>query len=139
MRSEQMSDRYTMVGPGTPASELVHGSWHPVAAVSQMNDRWTKRVRLLGEDLILNKDRSGTFALIEPHRAYMMYGIPAEHSLRCPYHGWLHGEADQHTEQSHEEPGDADARMEDQITMTAYPVHVKAGIIFAYLDPSPAR
>jgi 5,5'-dehydrodivanillate O-demethylase len=116
--------------------------WHPIAAVSQMNDKWTKKVRLLGEDLILYKDRSGTFGLMEPHCAHrrmnMIYGIPEENGLRCPYHGWLYDETGQCIEQPYEETEDPDARFKDKIQMKAYPVESKGGLLFAYMGPQPA-
>ena len=89
MLTQEANDRYTRVGPGTPTGELMRRYWHPIAAVSQMNDKWTKKVRLLGEDLILYKDKSGTYGLMEPHCAHrrmnMIYGIPEENGLRCVY------------------------------------------------------
>ena len=49
MLTEEVNDRYTRVGPGTPMGELMRRYWHPIAAVSQMRDKHTKKVRLLGE------------------------------------------------------------------------------------------
>ena len=70
--------------------------------MAKMKDKFTKKVRLLGEDLILYRDRSGSFGLIEPHCAHrrmnMIYGIPEENGRRCPYHGWLYDETGQCTE-----------------------------------------
>ncbi len=142
MLSQEVNDRYTRVGAGTPTGELMRRYWHPIAVVSQMNDKWTKKIRLLGEDLILYKDRSGTFGLMEPHCAHrrmnMIYGIPEANGLRCPYHGWLYDETGQCIEQPYEETEDPDARFKDKIQMKAYPVEVKAGLIFAYMGPAPA-
>jgi 5,5'-dehydrodivanillate O-demethylase len=142
MLTAEVNDRYTKVGPGTPTGELMRRYWHPIAAATQMKDKATKKVRLLGKDLILYKDRSGDFGLIEPHCAHrrmnMIYGIPEEHGLRCPYHGWLFDETGQCTEQPYEETEDPDGRFKDKIKMAAYPVHVQAGVIFAYLGPAPA-
>ena len=142
MLTQEANDRYSRVGPGTPTGELMRRYWHPIAAVSQMNDKWTKKVRLLGEDLILYKDRSGTFGLMEPHCAHrrmnMIYGIPEENGLRCPYHGWLYDETGQCIEQPYEETEDPDARFKEKIQMKAYPVESKAGLLFAYMGPQPA-
>ena len=142
MLSAEVNNRYTRVGPGTPTGELMRRYWHPVAAVSQMNDKFTKKVRLLGENLILYKDRSGTFGLIEPlcahRRMNMIYGIPEEHGLRCPYHGWLFDETGACTEQPYEETEDPGARFKDKIRMKSYPVQVKAGLVFTYMGPEPA-
>jgi len=140
--TEEANDRYSRVGAGTPMGELMRRYWHPVAAVSQMNDKYTKKIRLLGEDLILWKDRSGTFGLIEPHCAHrrmnLIYGIPEEHGIRCPYHGWRYDETGQCIEQPYEETEDPDARFKDKIKMKAYPVEQQAGLLFAYLGPQPA-
>ena len=54
----------TQVGPGTPTGELMRRYWFPIAATLEMEKDPTKAVRLLGEDLVLYKDRSGTFGLI---------------------------------------------------------------------------
>ena len=80
MLTEKQNEQLTRVGPGTPMGELFRRYWHPVAAVSQMKERSTFQVRILGEDLVLYKDRSGGYGLVEPqcpHRKMsMMYGIP---------------------------------------------------------------
>ena len=67
--------------------------WQPIAATSELEGTtWNKRVRLLGEDLVLFKDREGRLGLITeqcPHRrASLAYGIPTKDGIRCPYHGW---------------------------------------------------
>ena len=92
MLTVEENNQLTRVGSGTPMGELLRRYWQPIAAVSEMNDRWTKRVRLLGEDLVLFKDRSGQFGLIAefcPHRnVSFAYGIPETEGIRCAYHGW---------------------------------------------------
>jgi 5,5'-dehydrodivanillate O-demethylase len=142
MLTAETNDRYSRVGPGTPTGELMRRYWHPIMAVSQMNDKHTKKIKLLGEDLILWKDRSGTFGLTEPHCAHrrmnLIYGIPEEHGIRCPYHGWLYDATGQCIEQPYEETEDPGARFKDKIKMKAYPVEEKAGLLFAYLGPQPA-
>ena len=40
--------------------------WHPVAATVQLEDDPVRKVRILGEDLVLFRDRSGNLGLIEP-------------------------------------------------------------------------
>src|SRR5271170_6890092 len=92
MLSKDENERLSRIGPGTPAGALQRRYWHVVAAVDELAERWTKRVRLLGEDLVLFRDRSGKFGLIAeqcPHRrASFAYGIPQAGGIRCPYHGW---------------------------------------------------
>ena len=87
--------------------ELMRRYWHPIAAAAELDERPTKPVRLLGEDLVLYRDKSGTLGLIEracPHRRVdLSYGIPEEHGLRCMYHGWMMDETGQCIEQPFEE------------------------------------
>jgi 5,5'-dehydrodivanillate O-demethylase len=115
--------------------------WHPIAAVSQMKDRHTMPVRLLGEDLLLYKDRSGAFGLIEPlcphRRMSMVYGIPLEHGIRCPYHGWAFDETGRCVQQPYEETEDPEGRFKEKIQAKAYPVETLAGLVFAYMGPAP--
>ena len=51
----------------------------------------------LGEELVLFRNRSGEYGLIAefcPHRrASLVYGIPTEDGIRCPYHGWKYASA----------------------------------------------
>ena len=65
------------------------------APPSSWKTRWTKRVRLLGEDLVLFRDRQGRLGLIAEHcphrRASLAHGIPTDDGIRCPYHGWEFG------------------------------------------------
>ena len=142
MLTAEANDRLTRVGPGTPMGNLMRRYWHPIAAVSQMKDRYTMPVRLLGEDLVLYKDRSGTFGLIEPRcphrRMSMIYGIPLEHGIRCPYHGWAYDETGQCIEQPYEETEDPEGRFKEKIRAKAYPVQTLAGLVFAYMGPQPA-
>ena len=66
MLTKEQNERFTQVGPGTACGDLMRRYWHPIAAVAQMADRCTKPIRLLGEDLVLYKDLSGTFGLVDP-------------------------------------------------------------------------
>jgi 5,5'-dehydrodivanillate O-demethylase len=127
------------VGPGAPGGELMRRYWHPIAASGELNEKPTKSVRILGEDLILYKDRSGTLGLIDescPHRRVnMLYGIPEEKGLRCPYHGWLMDEAGQCIEMPAEAP---DSTFKDRVKVKGYPAQELGGLVFAYLGPEPA-
>jgi 5,5'-dehydrodivanillate O-demethylase len=45
--------------------ELFRRYWHPVAASSELVDHPTKCVKILGESLVLFRDRSGRLGLID--------------------------------------------------------------------------
>jgi 5,5'-dehydrodivanillate O-demethylase len=63
MLSEAENERLTRVGPGTPAGNLLRRYWHPVAGSVEMRAVSALNVRLLGEDLVLFKDRVGRLGL----------------------------------------------------------------------------
>jgi 5,5'-dehydrodivanillate O-demethylase oxygenase subunit len=139
MLTAEENERLTRVGAGTPMGTLLRRYWQPVAGLAEMEDRWTKRVRILGEDLVLFKDRTGKFGLIGefcPHRrASLAYGIPTEDGIRCPYHGWKFDGAGHCLEQPNEPEG---SNFKDKIATSAYPVDELGGLLWAYMGPLPA-
>ncbi len=141
MLMQDENDRLTRVGPGTPMGALLRRYWYPIAAVSQMKDRDTLPVKLLGEDLVLYRDLAGKFGLIAarcPHRSMsMVYGIPTECGLRCPYHGWAFDHAGNCVEQPYEDTENPQGRYKDKIKTPAYRVAQLGGMFFGYLGPDP--
>jgi 5,5'-dehydrodivanillate O-demethylase len=138
METAEQNQLLTQVGPGTPLGELLRRYWQPVAAAAELDGKWTKKVRLLGEDLILFRDRQGERGLIAeqcPHRrASFLHGIPTERGIRCPYHGWEFSAQGQCLNQPNE-PDNAAFR--EKVGTTAYPVEELGGLLFAYLGPEP--
>lgn len=139
MLTQEENERLTHVGPGTPIGRLLRWYWHPVAAMAQLRENPVRRVRLLGEDLVLFRDRSGHLGLIGQrcaHRATgLWYGIPDVDGLRCPYHGWKYDASGQCIDQPLEPPGSS---FKERITLKAYPVQELGGLIWAYLGEQPA-
>jgi 5,5'-dehydrodivanillate O-demethylase len=139
MISAELNERLSAVGAGTPAGNLLRRYWYPVAAASEMRDRWTKRVRLLAEDLVLFRDRTGRLGLIDefcPHRrASLAYGIPAIDGIRCAYHGWKFDGSGRCLEMPNEPAG---STFHERVTTGGYPVEELGGLIWAYLGPLPA-
>lgn len=142
MLTAEENRQMTQVGAGTPMGELLRRYWHPFAAVGELDEHPTKPVRLLGEDLVLYKDTSGNFGLIDRFCAHrrvdLSYGIPEPNGLRCPYHGWCYDATGQCIAQPYEETAHPGARFKDRVKMAGYPVQAKAGLLWAYLGPSPA-
>ena len=107
MLSDERNRLLTEVGPGTKMGELLRCYWQPIAAVAELDDHPTKPVRLFGEDLVLYKDLSGSYGLLErhcPHRsADLSYGIVEQCGLRCNYHGWMFDETGACREQPFED------------------------------------
>jgi 5,5'-dehydrodivanillate O-demethylase len=139
MLSVQENETLTRVGPGTPMGNLLRRYWFPIATITEMRERWTKRVRLLGENLVLFKDRNGRYGLLAefcPHRrASLAYGIPESDGIRCPYHGWKFDGTGRCLEQPNEPEG---STFKEKIKTPGYPVEELGGLLFAYLGPPPA-
>ena len=135
-------DVLTGTGAGTPMGRLLRRYWWPVAGVSELDKTATRAVRLLSEDLVLYKDLSGTYGLIDRHcrhrRADMLYGLAEPRGLRCAYHGWLYDETGRCTAQPYEDQAHPEARLKDQVRIAAYPVRAHGGLLWAYLGPQPA-
>lgn len=139
MLREEENQELTRVGPGTPAGEMLRRYWYPIAPSSEMKQKWSKRVRLLGEDLVLYRDRKGRLGLLEERcahrRASLHDGIPTEDGLRCPYHGWLFDSTGQCIDQPNEPES---SKFKERVKIKAYQVEELGGFIFAYMGPLPA-
>ncbi|MEO0321472.1 MAG: Rieske 2Fe-2S domain-containing protein [Myxococcota bacterium] len=92
MLTEETNDELTRVGPGTPMGEVLRHYWYPVAMVRELEEKRTKRVRLLGEDFVVYRQRNGEYGIVAercPHRgASLAYGMVEEDGIRCSYHGY---------------------------------------------------
>jgi 5,5'-dehydrodivanillate O-demethylase len=132
----------TTVAAGTPMGELMRRYWYPIAASSQLASHGTMPVRIMGEDLVLYRDRGGQLGLVAercPHRgAGMIYAVPEQHGLRCAYHGWCFDAAGRCLEQPYEQTEDPASTFKDRVRIKAYRVQELADLIFAYLGPEPA-
>jgi len=93
MLSKEQNDRLARVGPGTPCGELMRRYWQAVCPVGELlGEQRKKRVRLLGENLVVYRKDDGTFAAVAegcPHRnASLYFGFIEPDGIRCCYHGW---------------------------------------------------
>ncbi len=129
----------TEVGAGTPMGELMRRYWLPVGLAADAAEL-PKRVRALGEDLILFRDKSGRAGLIHPrciHRgADLFYGRVEEDGIRCCYHGWKFDVRGHCLDQPCERDGGARSSVFRQ---PWYPVEERYGLIFAYLGPAAKK
>lgn len=137
MESSEQNELMTQVGKGTPCGELMRRYWHPVAAAQDLDQQPTKRVKLLGESLVLYKDKSGAYGLIQercPHRgASFAYGFVTDAGIRCPYHGWEFNASGGCVHQ----PFERNPAFCEKVRADAYPVEELGGLLFAYLGPEP--
>ena len=125
----------TEVGPGTPCGELMRRYWQPIAESARLRDL-PQKVRVLGEDLVLFRDRTGRPGLLYPrcmHRGTtLFYGRIEDRGIRCCYHGWLFDVEGRCLDQPCEPDG---GRHRDQARQPWYPVEERYGLVFAYLGP----
>ncbi|MGE0311887.1 MAG: Rieske 2Fe-2S domain-containing protein [Lautropia sp.] len=126
---------FTEVGKGTPCGEFLRRYWHPVATSADATTT-PAALRILGEDLVLYRDRAGTPGLLHArccHRgASLHYGRVEDEGIRCCYHGWLFDAEGRCLHQMSEPDGGA---RRGNYRQPWYPVIERYGLIFAYLGP----
>ncbi len=125
----------TEVSPGTPCGELMRRYWQPIAASAEVQDV-PRKVRVLGEELVLFRDRNGRAGLLYPrcmHRGTsLFYGRIEPDGIRCCYHGWLFDVEGRCLDQPCEPDG---GRHRENARQPWYPVEERYGLVFAYLGP----
>ncbi len=125
----------TEVGPGTSCGEFMRRYWHPIELSERVGERPLK-VRILGEDLILFRDRMGRPGLLYPRCAHrgttLYYGRVEKDGIRCCYHGWLFDVEGRCLDQPCEPEG---GRARHTVRQPWYPVEERYGLVFAYMGP----
>ena len=129
----------TEVGPGTPMGELLRRYWHPIGLCGDATAT-PKKVRVLGEDLILFRNLSGQPGLLYPHCSHrgasLFYGKVDETGIRCCYHGWKFDTTGHCLDRPCEPVGD---RFKDKVRQPWYPLQEHYGLIWAYMGPSDKK
>ncbi len=133
-----MSDR-----SGDPDGRAAATLLASVAGAAEFGRQAAKPVRMLGEDLVLYRDKSGTYGLVDQHcahrRADLSYGFVEERGLRCNYHGWLFDHTG--TVPGAAVRGDAhpEGRFKDRVRIKSVSgARRKAASLWVYLGPQPA-
>ena len=128
--------KLTEVGRGKPMGELLRRYWHPVGLARDAGAT-PRKVRLLGEDLILFRDGAGRAGLVHARCAHrgttLYYGRVEERGIRCCYHGWLYDVEGHCLEQPCEPEGGA--KHCHTVRQPWYPLEERYGLVFAYLGP----
>ncbi|HEY7064599.1 MAG TPA: Rieske 2Fe-2S domain-containing protein [Chloroflexota bacterium] len=138
MLSPEENALLTQVGPGTPGGEMLRRYWWPIGFSQELGPR-PQPVRILGEELVLFRDQSGTLGLLGRYCAHrsasLEYGRVEACGLRCCYHGWLFAPDGRCLEQPAEP---IESTYHERVRQRAYAVQEDGGLIFAYLGPTPA-
>lgn len=126
------------VGPGTATGKMLRRYWWPIGIAADLKNKPTL-VRLLGEDLVLFRTADGQLGLVGArcsHRcANLALGLVETNGIRCRYHGWKYGRDGALLDVPH---NPKTANIAKDVKHPAYPVVDQAGVILAYLGPSPA-
>ena len=129
----------TRTDPGTPCGEYLRRFWQPVAFARDLGDV-PRRIRIMGEDLVVFRDRSGHVGLLQLHCTHrgtsLEFGILQARGIRCCYHGWVF-DVDGRILETPGEP--ADSTLRQRLCQGAYPTHEFCGLVFAYMGPPEAR
>ena len=135
--SSQPDDELTQVSRGTPCGEYLRQFWQPIYINDDLKDL-PVAIKILGEDLVLFRDLSGTLGLVHkqcPHRlASLEFGKCEKHGIRCCYHGW-HFDTDGTLIDAPGQPQRLNDNLKKRIKLGAYPVLQYKGLIFTYLGP----
>ena len=139
MLSREDNQILTRVDAESPGGQLLRRYWQPVAAAVELTDeKPIKKVKILGEDLVVYRDKSGRYGLVGehcPHRsASLAYGRVDAEGIRCPYHGWKFNAAGRCIEQPAEPKN---SNYKDEIEHPGYPVQKLGGLIWTYMGPAP--
>ena len=137
MLTAEKNKLITETGPGTPCGAFMRRYWQPAALAEELDGpRPVKRVRLLGEDLVLFRDPAGRYGLLHRHCAHrgadLAFARCEDGGLRCPFHGWLYDVSGACLEQPAEPAG---STFHLKVRQPAYPCVERSGIVWAYLGP----
>jgi len=140
MITQEENEMLTRVGPGTPGGELLRRYWLPIAVAQEVTEeKPTQFVRVLGENLVLFRDKTGRMGLLEDrcsHRgASLCYGRVEERGISCPYHGWLYDVQGNCLETPPEPP---ESKFRLTVKHKAYPVQKFVGLYWTYMGAASA-
>ena len=139
MLSVEENELLTQVGPGTPMGTLLRYYWHPVCAADELlkSPFRTKEVKILGEELVVYRDRSGELGIVDKYcthrRASLAYGVVEENGIRCQYHGWKFDSTGSCIEQPFEDTTHPEDNFRAKCGIRAYKVQEMGGLVFAYM------
>jgi phenylpropionate dioxygenase-like ring-hydroxylating dioxygenase large terminal subunit len=118
--------------------DLMRQYWIPVVGTSEVEAGGrVKRVRILGEDLVVYRAPIGTAGLFGEcwslRLASMYFGRNEASGMRCVYHGWKFGHDGRCIDMPNVPPEDD---FKDKVRHPAYPCAEQGGVIWAYMGPA---
>ena len=137
--TSEENEQLTRAGPGTLMGDLFRQYWIPVLTSDLLSEpgEAPRRIRLLGEDLVLFRTRLGELGLVGAycsHRlAPLFFGRIEEDGIRCPYHGWKYGVTGACLEMPNMPP---EQEFKEDICHPGYRCVERGGIIWTYMGPA---
>jgi phthalate 4,5-dioxygenase len=134
--TREENNALTRVAPGTLMGNLFRQYWIPVVPVEHLAEPGGQplRLKLLGEDLVLFRQRSGQLGLIGAYCSHrlgpLFFGRVEDDGLRCPYHGWKYGRLGECLDMPNVP---REQQFMDEIHHPAYPCAEQGGIIWTYM------
>jgi phenylpropionate dioxygenase-like ring-hydroxylating dioxygenase large terminal subunit len=135
MLTRDENELLTRVGPGTAMGALMRQYWIPVVRSDELEAGGrVKRVRLLGEELVVFRAPSGETGLLAEfcaHRgASLFFGRNERGGLRCVYHGWQYALDGQCVDMPNEPAG---SRFAEKVCQRSYPCAERGGVVWTYM------
>lgn len=139
VRSARIDEELTLTDKGTPCGEYLRRYWQPIALSSDVQDL-PFATKLLGEDLVVFRTRTGKLGVLHKHCSHrgasLEFGLISDEGIRCGYHGWHFATDGRILDVPAEtKPGSYAQR----ICHGAYPIEEYKGIIFVYMGPPDER
>jgi phthalate 4,5-dioxygenase len=134
--TREENDGLTRVGSGTLMGNLFRQYWIPIVPIEHLAEPRGRplRLKLLGEDLVLFRQRSGQVGLIGAYCSHrlgpLFFGRVEADGLRCPYHGWKFAPSGKCLEMPNVPP---EQQFMDEIHHPGYPCVEQGGIIWTYM------
>lgn len=138
MLRKEHNDYLTQTGAGTPMGRMFRCYWIPALLASELPKAGCApvRIKLLGEEMVAVRDRSGRYGLIEEfcahRRVSLWFGRVEDDGIRCPYHGWKYA-TDGRCMEIPSEPDDSDVHT--RVKMKAYPLIKLGDVLWTYMGP----
>lgn len=117
--------------------------WYPAMRVRDLGAR-PRAVRLLGEEIVVFRDQGRIYALQDrcPHRGVRLSPgacqFPGSGTLSCPYHGWTFDGGDGRLVAALMEGPQSSLVQKGSVSVKAFPVEQRLGLIFIYVGDMEA-
>jgi len=136
--SREENELLCRVEGDAPMGSIMRRHWMPACLSEDVAEAGgtPRRIRLLGEDLVVFRDSEGRLGLLDdycPHRrASLALGRNEDCGLTCLYHGWRIDVDGNVLEMPSEPTGSG---FKEKVKHKAYPVQEAGGMVWTYMGP----